>query len=354
MSTYLASLGWDAAFAAAHVARGRPDERPGRVSRVDRGVCTVLTAAGTTRASLSGGLLGAGARDPVALPCVGDWVCLRTWADGRITVETVLPRRTAIVRHAASLRSQGQVLAANLDAAAVVEPMHPAPDPGRIERMLALAWESGAPPLVVLTKADAAADPAAVAAQVAAVTPGVAVYPVSAVNMTGLDALRPLVAPGRTLALLGPSGAGKSTLVNALVGTEVMGIRALRADGRGRHTTTFRALVPLPGGGAVVDTPGIRSIGLLDGVDGLDRAFDDVAALASACRFADCAHGSEPGCAVRAALESGDLPSRRFDSWRRLQQELARELRRRDARLAADERNRWKQIRRVQRARGRP
>ncbi|MGW4464192.1 ribosome small subunit-dependent GTPase A [Micromonospora sp. NPDC004704] len=333
----LASLGWDAAL---HSAYSRHDDlRPGRVVRVDRGVCTVLCADGTYRASLAGAVLAGAAADPARLPCAGDWVLVRVWPDDRATAEAVLPRRTAIVRRTAGKAATGQVLAANLDAAAVVEPMHPTPDMARIERLLALAWGSGAEPMVVLTKCDLVPDPAAVAAQVAEVAPGVRVLAVSAQTGAGLSDLRPQVAYGRTLALLGPSGAGKSTLVNALAGTTVMVTQGIRGvDGKGRHTTTHRALIPIPGGGAVLDTPGIRAVGLLDAAGGLDHAFADVAELAAACRFDDCAHQVEPGCAVRAALEDGGLTPRRWESWCKLQREVAFETRRRDARLAAEAR----------------
>jgi ribosome biogenesis GTPase / thiamine phosphate phosphatase len=357
MTFDLVSLGWDASFAAAYrqitvgwLADGMSDRVPGRVARVDRGVCTVLTPAGTVRASVAGAVLAATGGDLEGLPCAGDWVVVRTWPDGRITAEAVLPRRSAVVRRTAGKDATGQVLAANIDTAAVVEPVDPAPDLGRVERLLALAWQSGAEPLVVLTKADLAANPDAIALQVADVAPGVAVLPVSAERGTGLDALRPRVAPGLTCALLGRSGSGKSTLVNALAGAPVMGTqRVRRVDGKGRHTTTYRALIPLPGGGAVVDTPGLRAAGLIDGADGLDRAFADVGALAAGCRFADCAHGAEPGCAVRAALESGALSVRRWEHWRKLQRELAHQARRKDARLAALERARWRRAHREER-----
>ncbi|RKR87036.1 ribosome biogenesis GTPase [Micromonospora pisi] len=333
----LASLGWDAAFA--NAASGRRDLRPGRVVRVDQGVCTVLRADGTFRASLAGTILAGAAGDPTRLPCVGDWVLVRHWPDDRVTAEVVLPRRTAIVRRIAGKAAVEQVLAANLDTAAVVEPMHPTPDMARIERMLALAWASGAEPMVLLTKCDLAADPAAVAAQVAELAPGVRVLPVSAQTGSGLDELRPRAGAGRTLALLGPSGAGKSTLVNALAGVTVMVTQGIRGvDGKGRHTTTHRALIPIPGGGAVLDTPGIRAVGLLDAAGGLDLAFADVAELAAACRFDDCSHRVEPGCAVRAALEEGDLTPRRWESWCKLQREVAFETRRRETRLAAEAR----------------
>jgi ribosome biogenesis GTPase / thiamine phosphate phosphatase len=354
MTFDLASLGWDASFTTTYARyAGRDDHRPGRVARVDRGVCTVLTESGTTRASLAGAILSAAAGDPVALPCAGDWVVVREWPDGRFTIEAVLPRRASIVRRTAGKDAVGQVLAANLDAAAVVEPMDPEPDLARIERLLALAWESGARPLVLLAKADLAADPAAVAAQVADVAPGIEVIPVSAQSGDGLDRIRPLVRPGRTLALLGRSGAGKSTLVNALAGATVMTTQQIRgADGKGRHTTTYRALIPIPGGGAVLDTPGLRAVGLLDAESGLDRAFADIEELAAACRFGDCRHEQEPGCAVREALDAGLLPPRRLASWRKLQREVAYEMRRRDLRLVAEERAKWKRIHREFRVRG--
>jgi ribosome biogenesis GTPase len=345
----LSALGWDADFAAA-ARRHDPDLRPARVVRADRGVCTVLGAAGTDRASLAGAVLAAAARDLINLPCAGDWVLVRDWPDGRSTVEAVLPRRTAVVRRTADKDSTGQVLAANCDTAAVVEPIHPAPDVARIERLLALAWESGARPLVVLTKCDLAADPAAVAAQLAEAAPGIEVLPVSARRGDGLAELRPLVASGRTLALFGPSGSGKSTLVNALAGAVVMTTEEIRrVDGKGRHTTTYRALIPIPGGGAVLDTPGVRAVGLLDAAAGLDRAFADVTELIGACRFADCGHAGEPGCAVRAALVSGDLPGRRWESWQRLRREIVLETGRRDARLAAEQRRGRRRPRRERR-----
>jgi ribosome biogenesis GTPase / thiamine phosphate phosphatase len=352
MTLELASLGWDAQFAAAF--RFRPSEavQPGRVARVDRGVCTALCRDGTVRASLGGSVLGKAAGDPARLPCAGDWIAVRTWPDGRVTAEAVLPRRTAIVRRTSGKDSSGQVLAANVDTAAVVEPMDPEPDVRRIERLLALAWDSGARPMVLLTKCDRAADPAAVARQIADAAPGVPVVPVSARRGDGLDVVRPQVAAGLTLGLLGRSGAGKSTLVNALAGATVMATQAIRrADGKGLHTTTYRALIPIPGGGAVLDTPGVRAVGLLDAGAGLDAAFTDVANLAAACRFADCAHAGEPGCAVRAALETGELAVARWESWLKLQREVAYETRRRDARVAAAERAKARRAERITRPR---
>jgi ribosome biogenesis GTPase len=354
MTIDLAALGWDDARASTWSPARAPGCRPGRVVRVDRGACTVLAGDGAVRATFGGAVLVTAARDPAELPCAGDWVLLRHWPDDRVTVERVLPRRTALVRRTAGKDSTGQVLAANLDTAAVVEPVHPAPDLERVERMLALAWQSGAQPLVVLTKCDTTTDPAAIAAQVAQVAPGVPVLPVSAERGDGLDDLRAHAAAGRTLGLLGPSGAGKSTLVNALAGATVMGTQAIRrVDGKGRHTTTYRALVPVPGGGAVLDTPGVRGVGLQATADGLRKAFADVTDLIAACRFGDCSHEVEPGCAVRAALDAGDLAPRRWRSWRALSREVEVESGRQDARLGAGRTDRFHQRRQARRAAGR-
>jgi ribosome biogenesis GTPase len=340
----LADLGWDDSFADSFGPYAA-EHTPARVSRVDRGACDALGATGALRLTFSGALLSAGAADPVAYPCVGDWVAARTWSDGRLTAEAVLPRRTAFVRaNVTPGTSHGQVLATNVDLAVVVEGLHPEPDLGRIERFLALAWESGATPLVVLTKADLVPDADQVRADVAAAAPGVDVITVSSTTGEGMDAVREHVLPGRTLALLGPSGAGKSTLTNALSGEVVMFTRALRADGKGRHTTVHRELVVLPGGGLVVDTPGLRSVGLTDVSESLELVFADVEELAQQCRFGDCAHESEPGCAVRAALESGELPERRWTSYLKLQREARFMAMRHDARLRAEERSRWKRI----------
>jgi len=210
-----------------------------------------------------------------------------------------------------------------------VESVDPEPDLGRIERLVSLAFASGAQPKVILTKVDLVADPRAITEEIASVAPAVEVIAVSSATGVGLDDVRAWTESGRTLGLVGASGVGKSTLVNALVGLPVMGVRGIRADGRGRHTTTYRALIPLPAGGAVLDTPGIRGVGLSDGVDGLKQAFADIEVLARACRFDDCTHDREIGCAVSAAVATGHLTGRRLASWRRLRGEIAGRLRRR-------------------------
>jgi len=335
MTITLASLGWEDSLAAGYPRLCLPDHEPARVVRADRGISTVITASGDLRAGMGGNLLAAAAADPVSMPCAGDWVAIRRWPDDRVTVEAVLPRRSAIIRRTAGKDATGQVLAANIDVAAVVASLDPTPELQTIERLLALAWESGARPYLILTKADLVADPTAVAEQLADIAPGVPALAVSAERGDGIDKLKPFVAFGRTLGLIGASGAGKSTLVNALAGAKVMATQAIRrVDGKGRHTTTHRALVPVIGGGAVLDTPGLRAIGLLDGVGGLDRAFSDVTELATRCHFHDCHHEGEPGCAIAAALATGELAHRRWASWLKLLRELEFEQRRQRNRLA--------------------
>jgi ribosome biogenesis GTPase len=295
----------------------------GRVLRTDRGLSSVLTEDGLVRAGLGGRLLARVAHHPDDAPCTGDWVVLRRWPDHRVTLEEVLPRRTALIRATAGEQSHGQVLCANHDLAAVVVALHPEPVLARVERLLTLAWESGATPVVLLTKTDLVGDAPQVSDDVAAVAPGVRVICTSTRTEEGLDEIRALIDGTRTVALLGASGHGKSSLANALAGANLLGTRQIRADGRGRHTSVRRELVPLPGGGAVIDTPGLRGIGLVRAEGGLDQAFAEVDGLAAGCRFGDCRHEHEPGCAVLAAVEQGSLPLRRLESWRRLRREMS-------------------------------
>jgi len=311
------------------------DAHLGRVVRVDRGLASVLTEDGPLRAGVGGGLLGRIAADPTEAPCTGDWCVVRTWPDQRLTLERLLPRRTSLVRATAGGQSHGQVLCANADLVAVVVALHPMPVAAKVERLVSLAWESGARPLVVLTKADLVDDADAFAEEIADVVPGVEVAVVSARDGQGVAALRDRLEGRLTMALVGASGHGKSSLTNALVGAEVLSTRTIREDGRGRHTSVRRELVPLPTGGAVVDTPGLRGVGLLDAESGLTRTFADIDELAAGCRFRDCAHAGEPGCAVTEALDQGHLSVRRFESWQQLQRELRWVASRSEARLRA-------------------
>jgi ribosome biogenesis GTPase len=327
----LADLGWDARWDALVAGyRDGPGSLPGRIARADRGRAVVATAAGTIRAALL---------HPDAT--TGDWVLLDPdTADG--TVRAVLPRRTALVRGGGRKDARGHLLAANVDVVLITVPLSSPPNAQQIDRLLAVAWSSGARPVIVLTKADLSRTAGTERDEVVELAPGTPVVLTSTVDGRGLAELRGQLAPGRTLALLGVSGAGKSSLVNALAGAEVSTVAPIRADGKGRHTTTARELVVLPGLGVLLDTPGLRGVQLWAADDGLDRTFADVAELTEQCRFTDCGHETEPGCAVTAAVAAGLLSPRRLDSYLRLQRENAWLQRRYDARLRAEQRRRWR------------
>ena len=316
----------------------------GRVVRVDRGVCTVLAyRAPLDEAPVEIRAQWRAEHHDGLTPCAGDEVEV-TIDDERAVLSEIAPRRTSIARIETSPgSSQQQVLAANIDVVAICEPCHPDPTLPRIERMLAIAWESGAQPVIVLTKSDLAEDIESTVADVETLALGVDVITTVAPTGTGVESIHALVQPGETLALLGRSGAGKSTLLNALLGTEAMATSRLRADGRGRHTTTHREMFRLPNGAFVIDTPGVKGVGLPT-IDGLEQTFDDIEGLAERCRFNDCTHTVEPGCAVLDAIANDELPQRRLDSYRKLLREAAYQARRADARLAAEERARWKSI----------
>jgi ribosome biogenesis GTPase len=322
---------------------------PGRVAAAHRAAFDVWTATDAVRSRLPGRLMHDGL--DVA---VGDWVGL---SDGLI--RAVLPRRSAIVRNAASdqhRRTSGQTLAANVDIAFVVSSLGPDLEPRRIERYLVTIWESGASPEIVLTKADRIDDPWVLAAEVESVAIGVPVHVVSALTGEGCDELRSRIAPGAATVLLGSSGVGKSTLVNRWLGEEVMETRETREDDdEGRHTTTHRQLLVLPDGGLVIDTPGLRELQLWDvGSASLETTFADVEELAGDCRFGDCTHTHEPGCAVLAAVDTGGLPRERLHSWRKLQRELRSIAIRHDAMLRKEELRKRKVRAREGRVRARP
>ncbi|RCH64073.1 ribosome small subunit-dependent GTPase A [Streptomyces sp. SDr-06] len=336
----LAAYGWDDAWAAEFAPYAAQGLVPGRVVRVDRGQCDVVTADGTLRADTA----FVTPHDPMRVICTGDWAAVEPGGDPRF-VRAYLPRRTAFVRSTSSNRSEAQILAANVDHAIIAVSLAVELDLGRIERFLALAWESGAQPLVVLTKSDLVPDPVGLSYLVRDVetsAPGVQVLPVSAATGEGVEILAAVVAGG-TSVLLGQSGAGKSTLANALLGAEVMAVQAAReVDGKGRHTTTTRNLLVLPGGGVLIDTPGLRGVGLYDAETGVGQVFSEIEELAADCRFYDCAHQAEPGCAVLAAIEDGSLARRRLESYRKLLRENQRIVAKTDARLRAEIRRDWK------------
>ncbi|MFE9632157.1 ribosome small subunit-dependent GTPase A [Streptomyces sp. NPDC006463] len=340
LSHALSPFGWDDAWAAEFTPYAEQGLVPGRVVRVDRGQCDVMTEDGIVRADTA----FVTPHDPLRVICTGDWAAVEAAGKPRY-VKAYLPRRTAFVRSTSSQRSEGQILAANVDHAIIAVSLAVELDLGRIERFLALAWESGAQPLVVLTKTDLVPDPATLAhlvQDVEATAPGVQVLTVSSLTGEGTDVLAAVVADG-TSVLLGVSGAGKSTLANALLGADVMEVQEAReVDGKGRHTTTTRNLLALPGGGVLIDTPGLRGVGLWDAEAGVGQAFSEIEEYAARCRFHDCAHEAEPGCAVQAAVASGELAERRLGSYRKLLRENQRIVAKTDARVRSEIRRDWR------------
>lgn len=335
-------LGFNDRFRALFEPHAQEGLVPGRVMRADRGFVLVATADGPVRAEGAAHLRReAGA--VADLPAAGDWVALRLPEAHEVAlVEAVLPRASAFTRGDPGKSAAAQVLAANVDVVFILAPIVEAPNLRRIERELALAWDSGAVPVVVLSKADLSADPEGALLAVEAVALGVDVRLTSARTGEGVSELLAYAEGHRTIAFIGPSGAGKSTLVNALLGEDRQATQEVRvADGKGRHTTVTRELIPLPNGGVLIDTPGLRALAMTDATEGIEAAFPDIAELAEACRFRDCTHGDEPGCAVCAAVETGALTPGRLESYHKLQKESRAAAIRADARLAQAEKRRW-------------
>jgi ribosome biogenesis GTPase len=339
------TLGWDAGWAEVFAPFAARGHRPARVVAVHRETSVIRDGTGDRPAGVSGSFRY-GTLAVSEYPTVGDWVAVD---DG--VIDAVLPRRTAFKRMATDGTRRGnglddeQVMASNVDIALLVAGLDNDFNLRRIERYLAVAWSSAIRPLVVLNKADLADDVDGRMIAVAAVAPGVPAVAVSAWTGTGLDVLRGHLPTGTTAAILGSSGVGKSTLVNALLGDERQRTAEVRAsDSRGRHMTTHRELFELPWGALLVDTPGIRALEVLGAEEGVESVFDDVAGLAAECRFSDCRHDGEPGCAVRAALDDGRLSESRFASHLKLERELAHAARQGDPRARAEHRRRWRLI----------
>jgi ribosome biogenesis GTPase len=353
----LTALGWNDTLAEQFRPHAEAGNVPGRVSVPHRGALDVLTEQGELRCDVAGRLYEESS-SPADLPVVGDWVAVapRPTEDAG-TIVAILPRRTKFSRKTAWQATEEQVLAANLDVVFIVTSLNEDLNLRRLERYLILARESGAQPVVLLTKSDLADDVEAKVAEVREITLDVPVHAVSSITGEGVDVVRSILGPGVTGALLGSSGVGKSTLVNALVGEELLATQEIRDDGRGRHTTTRRELVQLPGGGLLIDTPGMRELQLWVADEGLEEAFEDVTSLFAQCRFSDCSHESEPGCAVKAAISDGTLSRERWESYMSLQAELAHLERRIDKRAASEERKRWRSVsklsRQASRAKGR-
>lgn len=342
----LQGIGWNEHFAGLFRGHAGNGLAPARVARQDKGGYLIHAEEGEFLAEPSGRLLHVSTSQG-ALPAVGDWVAasLRP-GEGRATIHAVLPRSSRFSRKEAGGKTQQQVVAANVDTVFLVSALDFDFNVRRIERYLTMAWNSGAQPVVVLNKADLCDNVEERVDEVQQAAIGVSVLPVSAANGTGLEQLRGHVLAGMTVALLGMSGVGKSTIINALLGEQRLKTQDVREDdSRGRHTTTHRELIPLPGGGVLIDTPGMRELQLWADGDGLSGTFEDIEALAVQCRFNDCSHQSEPGCAVQQAIHNGELDEKRLKSFFKLQREMVYMEARQERRTEQLEKKRWKDIR---------
>ncbi len=345
MTYDLTGLGWTPALAAAFADLGDGGLIPARVAAQHRGRYVLYAKTGDTDAVPSGHLRHVAG--PGGLPAVGDWVAARA-SPGVALIEQVLPRASAFTRAASDPTRPGaaaraEVVAANADLVLIVTAAHLELNFRRLERFLAAGWESGAQPVVVLSKIDLAPDPARLLGLIGQVAPGVRALGVDNTSGEGVGELRALIGDGVTAALLGSSGVGKSSLINRLLGHERRAVFGVREDGRGRHTTTGRELILLPGGGLVLDTPGMRLISPASDA-GLDAAFAEIEALAAHCRFRDCSHEREPGCAVVAAAEAGVLAAERLAGFHKLRRELQHFERREDPLALIDQRRKWRAI----------
>jgi ribosome biogenesis GTPase / thiamine phosphate phosphatase len=344
----LETYGWDDFFAEGFAPYAAEGYEAGRVFLQHSRIYMLYTAAGEALAETTG-RLRFNARGAEDLPAVGDWVVIRrTAGEDKSKIHEVLPRRSKFSRKAAGRETEEQIVASNVDTVFLVMGLDNDYNPRRAERYLIMAWESGAEPVVVLNKADLVSDAEELRGEIEAVAPGVSVLFISAKRGEGVEQLLPYMSRGRTVALMGSSGAGKSTIVNRLLGGEVQRTQEVRVgDERGRHTTTHRELFVLESGGLVLDTPGMRELQLLVSERGLRETFEDIEEVAGECRFSDCSHASEPGCAIREALESGALDAERYANYRKMQAEMRHTATLQDQRKSQEEKARVKRVHRA-------
>lgn len=337
-------LGWNDTFNQSFQPYRDLGLTPARVAREDKGRYLVLCEHGELAAEVSGKFRHQ-AHSRQDFPAVGDWLAISPrHAEQKATIEAVLPRTSLFCRKTAGRITEEQPLAANIDYALLVAGLDTDFSPRRIERYLTVCYDSGASPVIVLTKSDLCAGVEALVSEMKAIALGVPVHPVCNLSGEGLEALEPYFRIGITSALLGSSGVGKSTLINRLLGIELLPTNELRYDGRGRHTTTRREMILLPTGGLIIDTPGMKELGLWADQDSLTETFEDIEQLAASCRFRDCTHAQEPGCAVREAVNKGTLPAGRLESFFKLRKEIAFLVRKEDVKARLEEKARWRQI----------
>ncbi|WP_455660371.1 ribosome small subunit-dependent GTPase A [Pradoshia sp.] len=316
-------LGWNSYFETAFNLLADGQLVPGRVVSEHKGMYRVQCAEGNFLAAISGKLrFQAEGRED--LPAVGDWVGLRNRpGDEKAIINAILPRKSKFSRKKAGFATEEQIVASNVDTVFLVNAVNADFNLRRLERYLLLAWESGATPVILLSKTDLCPNIAEYINQAESIAPGVPVYAISAGKRLGLEQLSPYLGEGKTVALLGSSGVGKSTLANVLYGEDLLHVHAIREeDDKGRHTTTHRELIVLKDGGIIIDTPGMRELQLWNGEEGIQTSFNEIEELARSCRFNDCRHGIEPGCSVQAAILAGTLDKKRFKSYQKLQKEL--------------------------------
>jgi len=344
----LKAFGWDEFFEANFKTYAGSGYTSGRVALEHKNLFRVHTQHGEVPAEISGKLRHE-AVNRRELPAVGDWVVIRSRPEGgRVMIHAVLPRRTSFVRKIAGSRTEEQIVGANIDTVFLLTSLNHDFSLRRIERYLIIAWESGANPIIILSKSDLCDRVAETVAEVQSVARGVPIYAISVVTVDGLEAIAQYFKCGQTVALLGSSGVGKSTLINHLTGDDHLKVQTVREhDDRGRHTTTHRELILLPGGGLVLDTPGMRELQLWDGEESLQLVFADIEALAEKCFFSDCHHQDEPRCAVREALGAGTIETGRYESYEKLQKELKYLVRRRDKLSEITEKKKWKKLSRL-------